>query len=109
MPKDKKNIYECPAGHLTVTEDRDEGVTPMFMECKRPGCNRQSASMMYNVPQFLTAEYEWYKPNPEDVKPYEQEHVSKGGLLLREIPEADRKPVTIQQRLAQHRGKNEKQ
>lgn len=99
----KKNAYVCPQLHITVTEDRDEGTTPMFINC--PDCGpaltpeegekRMAGSIMYRINQNLSATHEWYKPtktemddlyadlNPRSFKSI-LEHVKLGGLLLRE-------------------------
>lgn len=43
---------------------------------------------MYNIPNILTASYEWYKPEIEAYKALsssERDHVDNGGLLIRKI------------------------
>lgn len=87
----KKNIYECPKGHQTVTVDVDDGVTPMMLRCRQKAdekhnCTEMARSSFYSVDQLLTAEYEWYKPaSLKGLNSAEREHVKRGGLLLRKI------------------------
>lgn len=97
--KGSKNAYICDNLHATVTEHKDDGVTPMFIEC--PVCNAQATSRMGRVNQKLESTHEWYKPSEQDVieeaKNYAaafninydillagfKNHVEKGGLLMR--------------------------
>lgn len=63
------NLYNCKScGNTIVTEDKDKGVTPMFLPCEMfRGCDGgRMVSMMYNVPPILVAGYEWYLKNPND-------------------------------------------
>lgn len=82
------NSYTCSEGHVIITIDRDEGTTPMLMECKHPNCGKQSTSSFYNVPQGSVPTYEWYKPDLSNVKGFEMDHVLRGGLLIRKIDES---------------------
>lgn len=81
------NCYTCSAGHKTVTIDRDEGTTPMFLNCQEQDCGKQAISSMYMDCDGLVPEHEWYKPNILDVSPMDMEHVLMGGLLIRKIGE----------------------
>lgn len=99
----KKNAYVCPQLHITVTEDRDEGTTPMFIDC--PNCpvlpsekeevKRMAVSLMYRINQNLNATHEWYKPTKSEMDDFFADmypgafqalhkHVKDGGLLIRE-------------------------
>lgn len=86
----KINTYTCPKGHVTVTIDIVEGVTPMMLRCKQKdqdgkhNCTEMAKSAWYNCDQKLTPEYEWYKPDSlKGLNSSEREHVKLGGLLLR--------------------------
>lgn len=91
--KDQINIYSCPeCGQETVTIDRDEGTTPMFLKCRAtPGCMGRAVSRFY--PKFAPGEapepvWEWYKPNAEEATkqgPAMLHHAMMGGLFLRPI------------------------
>lgn len=108
MPKGKKNAYICPRLHATITIDREEGTTPMFLMC--PVCEEQAVSKMYQLDQSLEPTHEWYKPDEKEIEDeitslhklapgmqkehIEQsirEHVTMGGLLFRSIPGAPKK------------------
>lgn len=106
---ERKNAYWCKTCHgYIVTEDVDEGVTPMFLTCRvhgEPGlanpCKGQMVSMMYPAepwpehdgngdPIPTVPTWEWYKPDERELRRYRRkrdaatlEHVRKGGLLLR--------------------------
>ena len=87
----KPNVYVCEACHEElVTVDVDEGVTPFMLGCRAtPGCSGMAQSAMYNVPPERVAEatHEWYKPATMDgLSAAVQDHVGKGGLLLRARP-----------------------
>lgn len=93
----KVNAYRCkgatafyPAGkpggcgQLTVTIDRETGVTPFITKCEH--CGGEANSSMYRVPAGLIPTHEWYRPDSLDgLPPHSREHVLKGGLLLRPI------------------------
>lgn len=94
MTMEKKgqiNVYVCPAGHKTITENLDDGTTPMIIGCEHPRpysstlpCGEMAKSSFYRVDQTLKAGFEWYKPT--DLKAIARrlrEHVRMGGLLLR--------------------------
>lgn len=52
-PRYKYNMYVCRKGHQTLSCDVDLGVTPMFIICRRPGCDATSESQMYPDPAGL--------------------------------------------------------
>jgi hypothetical protein len=83
----KKNIYKCEAAHITVTIDRDEGVTPFMIKC--PECGEYARSKMYHPQcQFFDPKYEWYSPDTaerETLPASSLEHVERGGLLIRPL------------------------
>lgn len=99
------NHYICPAGHVTVTIDRDAGVTPAFMPCPHEAtrgfpavtvvCELRAASGWYRVPQAewraepaRQATHEWYRPDDDErrhLDAYQADHVNRGGLLLRRV------------------------
>lgn len=90
--KNKINAYTCPAGHQTITVDRDEGMTTFMLGCKHPGCTLHAQSSFYRCPQDLTPEWEWYRPNEDELSRTDAmmvEHARAGGLFIRRIgPEA---------------------
>lgn len=102
----RKNIYVCEAnGHRTVTIDRDVGTTPFITSC--PVCGRDAQSQFYRIDQNTIPTHEWYAPasNEELMQAMKKHslphiraairvHVSRGGLLLREINrgQEERKP-----------------
>lgn len=97
----QKNAYVCTNLHTTVTVNKDNGVTPMFISC--PVCNERAASMMYKINQALEPTHEWYKPTEEQIIGEAKffalaneldeklllsglkDHVKQGGLLMRKI------------------------
>ncbi len=88
----EKNGYVCSEGHTTITIHKDHGVTPMFLGCKT--CGATANSQMYSVEIYDgyygegQATHEWYKPEGKVFKSLDiesQDHVTRGGLLLREI------------------------
>lgn len=84
----KKNIYTCDKcfGHI-VTVDVDRGVTPFTIDCKVTfDCKGWMQSSMYRVfDQSMRADYEWYRPSTVEAHPFHmQEHIQRGGLILRE-------------------------
>ena len=83
----KINVYKCPNGHETVTINRADGVTPMFMTCRNRDCEENATSQMYMCSQDLTPEFEWYRSVNKNVLPPEaRKHHDNGGLFFREIP-----------------------
>lgn len=83
----KINVYVCQdCKQSVVTEDVHAGVTPMFIDCRATeNCGGSMVSGMYQVPQDLTATFEWYRPkNLRAVHDEEtRSHILQGGLLLR--------------------------
>jgi hypothetical protein len=84
----KLNIYTCDTcrGHI-VTRDMDEGVTPFMTSCHATeGCKGSMQSSMYRVfDQTMLESHQWFRPEiTPDMKPHTRDHVSKGGLILRE-------------------------
>lgn len=81
------NVYTCKVCKQKVkTVDEDNGVTPMFITCQ---CGGTMASAMYNdiMPDERPTKG-WYRPSFAEYRKldkYEQEHVLKGGLLIRDI------------------------
>ena len=97
-PKGRENVYICEfCGGFTTTIDVDEGVTPMFLDCRASGktgnCPGMAVSQMYpegrRPGHIPPPTFEWYRPSPEEVEkmdPAMQDHISKGGLEIRAIP-----------------------
>jgi hypothetical protein len=92
------NVYSCAAGHLTVTVDVDEGVTPFMMGCKTPGCNHDTTSSFYprgpKPPHIPEPQWEWFKPTAKQLRKMDEgmrQHCEMGGLDLR--ARTDREPV----------------
>jgi hypothetical protein len=85
----RKNLYTCDTcrGEV-VTIDTDKGVTPFMISCRAsPGCKGFMQSSFYRCDLSRVAQYEWYRPETiEGFDPATQEHVMKGGLLLRPMP-----------------------
>jgi hypothetical protein len=86
----KHNIYRCErCGHVVITIDREKGVTPMFLSCKRSDrqCSGTMASEGYPaVAEMFRPTHEWYMPDTlEGLETSTRYHVEHGGLLLREI------------------------
>jgi hypothetical protein len=83
----RKNKYVCDdpgCAHTITTVDIDEGVTPFMTACEK--CNGTAVSRMYRVDQTEVETHEWFRPQTlEGLKPHSQEHVRRGGLLLRKI------------------------
>lgn len=88
------NGYRCAKCHrILIVTHADAGVTPACLSCRKtPGCDGASYSMGYPaapVPAELGAPtHEWYRPEQvefDTLDPYIQDHVMRGGLLLREV------------------------
>lgn len=95
------NGYRCDTcGEHTYIVHVDDGVTPMFLGCRKSGsaeggCQGQGVSLMYPpppIPPYVLAsvEWEWYEPDlgelPRlDALSGELDHVQRGGLLLRRL------------------------
>ncbi len=91
----KKNGYICQdCGCRIVTVDRDAGVTPFSIGCRRGCCKGLMYSSFYRVPQDLEASWEWYRAEDGEVRampPGCWEHHRQGGLFLRKIAETAEK------------------
>lgn len=86
----RKNIYICSKGDKTITVDKDQGVTPMFIECRAGDevCKERASSSFYQVDQSVSPDWEWYKPDAEEMAKLDGhtlDHVKQGGLLIRKI------------------------
>lgn len=81
----RKNAYECEdCQAYIVTVDRHPGVTPFLTKCG--ACGGMAQSKMYRVADRLSPTHEWYRPeNLEDVPRGSEDHIAKGGLVLRAI------------------------
>lgn len=91
----RENVYTCAkCKGYTVTVDLDEGVTPMFLDCRASGregdCGGVAVSAMYPKgprPAHIPAPaWEWFKPTGADyerLSPAMKERVDQGGLDLR--------------------------
>jgi hypothetical protein len=91
----RENVYTCPkCKGMTVTVDIDEGVTPMFLNCRASGregdCDGMAVSAMYpkgpRPPHVPAPAWEWFKPTGKDyarLSPAMKEHVDAGGLDIR--------------------------
>lgn len=88
----KINEYTCDTCRMTIrTIDRDEGVTPFFLNCRATkGCGGTMHSAMYQVDQTYPPQFEWYKPagkvKARDVN--DKEYLKMGGLLIRPVEKA---------------------
>lgn len=98
-----ENAYVCQqedCKRYVITCDADRGVTPMFIGCRTKdgvltGCKGPMISMGYpptkDKPQHLgPATLEWYRPEASplgffDEHPAMEEHIRRGGLVLRPI------------------------
>lgn len=117
MQSGSVNVYECNACHKRIaTVDLADGTTPFTIGCMtndkslvdrvagirvkyKTECNGMMQSCWYGqlpggygepMPEVT---YEWYKPTVEEackLEDGEREHVSLGGLLLREITDEGR-------------------
>jgi hypothetical protein len=98
--RERLNAYRCDdCGRYTVTIDRDEGVTPMFLGCRADGtedyaCGGRAVSLGYPKgprPSWAVPAWEWYKPDAAELarmSPEMRDHVQRGGLALRKIERA---------------------
>lgn len=93
MPvKGDKNLYTCMLCEgFIVTEDVDDGVTPMMLACRATsGCDGVMYSAGYPPTEVIGDEqptWEWYRPTLKQARRMSQEmqqHVAQGGLALRE-------------------------
>lgn len=88
----KYNLYECSRGHLILSCDIDEGVTPMFITCSPPYpaplCGATASSTLYPAPpvpaHLFPVKVVWRKPTKSEIKRAIREnyvdHYDKGGL-----------------------------
>lgn len=92
----RTNGYRCAVcGGVTVTTDRDDGVTPMILACRASGdvgeCEGRAVSAMYPavIPSaWGPASWEWYAPSARELRRADaetREHCNLGGLLLRKV------------------------
>jgi len=85
----RMNLYTCNTcrGEV-VTIDTDEGVTPFMISCRATsGCKGVMQSNFYHCDPSRVAQFEWYRPETiKGLDQWTQEHVKKGGLLLRPTP-----------------------
>ncbi len=89
-PRYRYNMYVCRRGHQVLSCDVDQGVTPMFIRCKRGRlCDAMGESQMYPAPESLTArhfpvELVWRKPTKDELRKARRDnyidHFDKGGL-----------------------------
>lgn len=82
------NQYTCRiCGKYIVTIDRDEGTTPMMLNCRATNdCDGTMFSGMYRIMPGLKPNYEWYKPeNLDGFDRDMREHIEMGGLVIRKI------------------------
>lgn len=112
----KKNLYVCEVCEGAIaTVDVHDGTTPAFLGCRATeGCTGMMQSQWYPPepwPDLFVAmlatvtgqkvekrmveleppkvSHEWYRPTPKETKKLDgdvPEYVSRGGLLLREVP-----------------------
>lgn len=86
MSKGQKNGYQCRnprCGHLLITIDLDDGVTPMMKRC--PTCGEMATSLFYRIDQSLPIEGYWYRPKSTRGMSREmRQHVEQGGLDYRD-------------------------
>lgn len=84
----RKNRYCCEKCQKNIiTVDRDAGVTPFMLQCKRtPGCDGWMTSRFYIVEDvWPEPQYEWRKPTSREYKRMPdgmKQHVDQGGLAL---------------------------
>lgn len=88
----KYNVYVCERGHQNLSCDIDEGVTPMFLMCRRgvPACGAQSESSMYpsgRIPfNLFPVKVVWRHPTKEEMRIARRDgyadHYEKGGLHM---------------------------
>lgn len=86
------NNYVCTScQHITKTKSVDVGVIPMMFTCEK--CKKQAKSTFFkDYAPSQKATIEWYRPTLQQVlkmrnKPWELEHVLKGGLAYRWVYE----------------------
>lgn len=103
IPDGRYNAYACDRGHHNLALDLDEGVTPMFLTCRRidgcgdptcwcglkPGeeCGARSVSAVYPEqavpPHLFPVRIIWRRPTAaERGDPSAGDHYAQGGLAL---------------------------
>lgn len=102
---DRRNCYTCTVdkcGWFVITVDADEGVTPMFIECRR--CGGDARSSFYRVADWMrnaTPNAEWRKEMPASYTKFERkisaEYAQKGGLFLHWTNYQDSRMTTSEQ------------
>ncbi len=90
--KGMKNIYTCEVcGKHIVTVNLADGVTPAFLRCHQTlGCQGFMRSHFYRASQLLVADYEWYRPDLNEIQKLrptmrQREYLKRDGLLLRSV------------------------
>lgn len=88
------NGYQCPECDMyTLVIHKDRGVTPMFLACRvTKDCPGTAVSLGYPPgtppPGIMRAvRWEWFRPDKKafnKLTPEMQDHVRRGGLVLRE-------------------------
>lgn len=101
--ENKINAYACDdCGNMTVTIDREHGVTPFLIDCTVKGCNGMARSGFYAVPQDLIPQYEWRKPTKTEYYQLpvstRRDHVDQGGLMMYPI----KPPKEIKEKVVSH-------
>jgi len=81
------NEYTCRTCGMTIrTIDRDEGVTPMMINCRATkDCDGTMFSSMYRTNQTYPPQFEWYKPAKLPKDRDMREYIEMGGLMIRSI------------------------
>ena len=95
--KEKRlHLYNCrTCGNTIITEDKDKGVTPMFLPCEMfNGCKSgRMHSMMYNVPPILVAGYEWYNNGGECLYIRKKTELSDDEININALPIRQKKVI----------------
>ena len=87
----KINAYICEkCRQATVTVNACDGTTPFMIQCRANniGCGSMAQSSMYQNSQDLLPKWEWYRPGADALSKMDsdtQEHVRRGGLILRKL------------------------
>lgn len=81
-----KDIYTCVhCKRRLITAEADSGTVPQLIDCIF--CPSLMVSQFRRKDQSLTATHEWYRPSNDELSVMNQtvkDHVSQGGLILRE-------------------------
>lgn len=91
-PEQVINNYVCTSGlcqHITKTKSVDVGVIPMMFSCEKCGATAK-ITFFKDWRPAQEATVEWYRPTLQQLlkmrnKPWELEHILKGGLAYRKI------------------------